>query len=302
MARIIGEPGRTAQRIEGERLLKGNHRWAWLLPTTGVGAAAMTWGTGGMRTSAVTIAAFMLVGAGLFWMFLTGTPLKGLVPSRTVGPGSSIADLAIAAGLGGIAGSVLADVPSRTRTIHGEAVVVGAVLIGGVAWWRLRSASARIARVSAGTGAERAVAGELARLSDDFVVIHDALIRSPAGAVEVDHLVLGPTGLFVIETKRWGGRVTPGPDRWVQNGHRGSRTHPSPAAQLQRIQQAVGLMLGLPREQVSPILVLASGKLTAPVEVQVERIRTVRSAITRGVLRWPLPSTPLEAARRLVSV
>ena len=229
------------------------------------------------------------------------TPLRSLVPSRAVGPGSAIADLVIAAGLGGIAGSVLADVPSRTRTIHGEAVVVGAVLIGGVAWWRLRSASARIARVSAGTGAERAVAGELARFSDDFVVIHDALIRSPAGTVEVDHLVLGPTGLFANETKRWGGRVTPGPHRWFQTGHRGSRTHPSPAAQLQRIQQAVGLMLRLPPEQVTPILVLTSGELTAPIEVQVEHVRTVGNAITRGLLRWPLPSTPLEAARRLVS-
>jgi hypothetical protein len=219
----------------------------------------MTWGTGGMRTSAVTIAAFMLAGAGLFWMFLTGTALRSLVPSRAVGPGSAIADLAIAAGLGGIAGSVLEDAPSRTRTIHGEAVVVGAVLIGGVAWWRLRGASARIARLSAGAGAERAVAGELARLSDDFVVIHNALIRSPAGAVEVDHLVLGPTGLFAIEAKRWGGQVTPGPDRWVQNGHRVSRTYPSPAAQLQRIQQAVGLMLGLPPEQVTRSWCLRAG-------------------------------------------
>jgi hypothetical protein len=254
-----------------------------------------------MRTSAVTVVAFVFAGAGLVWMFVTGTPLRGLVPSPAVGPGLAIANLVIAAGLGGIAGSVLADVPSRTRAIHGEAVVAGAVLVGGVAWWRLRGTSARIARLSAGAGAERVVAGELARLSDDFVVIHDALIRGPAGTVEVDHLVLGPTGLFALETKRWGGRVTPGPDHWVQSTYRGSRTHPSPVAQLRRIQQAAGLMLGLPPQQVTPILVLASGTLTAPVEVQVERVHTVREVITNSPLRWPLPSAPLEAARRLIS-
>jgi len=58
----------------------------------------------------------------------------------------------------------------------------------------------------------RGAAGEeetgriLARLSPDFSVLHDR--RIPLSQANVDHIVIGPTGVFVIETKRYSGRLT----------------------------------------------------------------------------------------------
>ncbi len=57
---------------------------------------------------------------------------------------------------------------------------------------------------------EETVAALLAPLeADGFVVLHDL----DTGRGNVDHVVVGPTGIFVLETKAWTGRVylKPGP-------------------------------------------------------------------------------------------
>jgi hypothetical protein len=42
------------------------------------------------------------------------------------------------------------------------------------------------------------------------VVFHDLAV--PGSPANVDHLVIGPTGVFVIDSKRWRGRVRQGAD------------------------------------------------------------------------------------------
>jgi Nuclease-related domain len=68
-----------------------------------------------------------------------------------------------------------------------------------------------------GARGEVAVAKELRPLeADGYVVVHD--VSTPRG--NIDHVVVGPTGVFVLETKAWRGRVYPGPDgRLLVNGH-----------------------------------------------------------------------------------
>jgi hypothetical protein len=51
---------------------------------------------------------------------------------------------------------------------------------------------------------ENAIASVLNALPDDFWVIHDV----PAPFGNLDHVVLGPTGIFSIETKNWRGLVS----------------------------------------------------------------------------------------------
>jgi hypothetical protein len=46
----------------------------------------------------------------------------------------------------------------------------------------------------------------LAGLPDSFVVLHD--LRLPGGRENIDHLVIGPTGVFTIETKHYSSDVT----------------------------------------------------------------------------------------------
>jgi hypothetical protein len=52
---------------------------------------------------------------------------------------------------------------------------------------------------------EHSVAATLARLPDDFFIFND--VKAKFG--NLDHVVVGPTGLFAIETKDWRGVVTP---------------------------------------------------------------------------------------------
>jgi hypothetical protein len=66
-----------------------------------------------------------------------------------------------------------------------------------------------------GAAGECMVADVLAALSDDYSVINDVTTASG----NLDHIVVGPTGLFSIETKNWRGRVTAdGKGELISNG------------------------------------------------------------------------------------
>lgn len=56
-----------------------------------------------------------------------------------------------------------------------------------------------------GNVGQATVASILESLPDNYVIFND--LRTLSG--KVDHLVIGPTGIFVIETKNWHGVVTP---------------------------------------------------------------------------------------------
>ena len=54
-----------------------------------------------------------------------------------------------------------------------------------------------------GAAGEKAVARILSRLPDEYRVVND--VRTSAG--NLDHVVIGPTGVFVVETKNWRGII-----------------------------------------------------------------------------------------------
>jgi hypothetical protein len=69
----------------------------------------------------------------------------------------------------------------------------------------------------AGAQAELVVSDILTRLPDDFCVFHDVRLRARRfirfqgrglKSAQIDHIVLGPTGIFVIETKNWSRRTS----------------------------------------------------------------------------------------------
>ena len=74
----------------------------------------------------------------------------------------------------------------------------------------LVSAASRYARYVKGLTGERQVGEALAALDDSYYVVHDAKIPR----ANIDHIVLGPNGVFVLETKNFSGRVTCYHDRW----------------------------------------------------------------------------------------
>ena len=70
----------------------------------------------------------------------------------------------------------------------------------------------------AGYTGEALVANLLEDLPDAFHVFHDIKHRDLAG--NIDHLVVGPTGVFVLETKNWRGHVEYSPDKRLLNDGR----------------------------------------------------------------------------------
>src|SRR6266508_1185994 len=78
-----------------------------------------------------------------------------------------------------------------------------AALVG----WRLRFRPSEQARTwQRGAHGERRTARLLDRLTrDGYVVFHDLAV--PDSPANVDHLAIGPTGVFVIDSKQWTGSV-----------------------------------------------------------------------------------------------
>jgi hypothetical protein len=90
-----------------------------------------------------------------------------------------------------------------------------AVLVG----WRLRFRPSEQARTwQRGAQGERRTARLLRRLARvGFVVFHDLAV--PGFQANVDHLVIGPTGVFVIDSKQWTGNVHQGADGLIWHNH-----------------------------------------------------------------------------------
>jgi Nuclease-related domain len=90
-----------------------------------------------------------------------------------------------------------------------------AALVG----WRLRFRPSEQARTwQRGAHGERRTARLLDRLvRDGFVVFHDLAV--PDSPANVDHLAIGPTGVFVIDSKQWTGSVRQGADGLVWHNH-----------------------------------------------------------------------------------
>ena len=62
-------------------------------------------------------------------------------------------------------------------------------------------------------------------LSDDYYLINDLYLREGGG--DIDHIVLGPNGVFVLETKNWSGSISCNGDEWQRAGKRNFSGSPS---------------------------------------------------------------------------
>ena len=143
---------------------------------------------------------------------------------------------------------------------------------GGSAWQRADQlrAEAAAARVraealereagawQAGADGERRVAGELAKLPSTWRVLHDRLLRPDRSLANIDHLVVGPSGVYLIDAKNWAGGVSVHDGTlWQHNGN----IHCKRAAleQVHRFAAEVERTVALP---VTPVLALP-GKASA---------------------------------------
>lgn len=69
-----------------------------------------------------------------------------------------------------------------------------------------------------GADGETKTAAALERLGDDWIVLHDR--RIPGSRANIDHVAIGPPGIFVIETKDYSGRISLAGNEIRVNGRR----------------------------------------------------------------------------------
>ncbi|MCW3983353.1 MAG: NERD domain-containing protein [Candidatus Bathyarchaeota archaeon] len=62
-------------------------------------------------------------------------------------------------------------------------------------------------------------------LSDDYYLINDLYLKDGAG--DIDHVVLAPSGVFVLETKNWTGIINCVGNQWQRAGKRNFNASPS---------------------------------------------------------------------------
>ena len=67
-----------------------------------------------------------------------------------------------------------------------------------------------------GMRGELAVTKALQFLPDEYVLLNDLMLPTAHG--NIDHFLIGPNGLFVIETKNYSGNVKCNGDQWFFNG------------------------------------------------------------------------------------
>jgi hypothetical protein len=93
------------------------------------------------------------------------------------------------------------------------------VAVAALVGWRLRFRPSEQARSwQRGAHGERGTARLLDRLTrEGYVVFHDLAV--PGSPANVDHLVIGPTGLFVIDSKQWTGSVHQSADGLAWHNH-----------------------------------------------------------------------------------
>jgi hypothetical protein len=116
-------------------------------------------------------------------------------------------------------------------TRHLWIVVIGvlAAVIVGVIWHpalsivplliaarQAKPAYKKLTHFRSGITGEQDVTRLLAKLPDEYVVVNDVMLPGQRG--NVDHVVLGPCGIVVIETKRYRGSIACRRGRWFQNG------------------------------------------------------------------------------------
>jgi predicted RNA-binding Zn-ribbon protein involved in translation (DUF1610 family) len=81
---------------------------------------------------------------------------------------------------------------------------------------------------------ERRVRKQLERLpSEDFKVLNNLLIKGKKGTVQIDHIVISPHGIFVIETKNYTGWIhgSENSEYWTQSIYRNKTKFHNPIKQ-----------------------------------------------------------------------
>lgn len=153
-----------------------------------------------------------------------------------------------------------------------------------------------------GAAGERATAAVLNPLSGDgWWVLHDLAV--PGSDANIDHIVVGPTGIFVVDSKHWSGRAREGGGTLWVGRHPKGHDVATLLWESERVREALGRTCNLePRAVISLTAapptrpVLRSGAVTAvavgdlvrhlvnhPVTIRPEQAEMLARVLDRGL-------------------
>ena len=172
--------------------------------------------------------------------------------------------------------------------VFGALFAVSAIAVAF--WWR--RGLLRVESFFKGARGEEAMAGMLARLSDDWHIYHDFV----AGKYHVDHVLVGPAGVFAVETKNWRDQVVLESGELIAGGH--VPDHP-PIAQATAEAKAVGAVLARAgwTGEVFPVVCFASGTFKDGFAQSGKVLVANAEAFLKWLVAQPSMHAPGECAR-----
>jgi len=217
------------------------------------------------RGIAIVVIGALAAGGITFWALTT---LPGMVVASTTGDATQ----ALANGTG-------SGLPASTRL--GMAALFA--FLAGVGLARQlfgRRQTTEAYRV--GAEGEEATARRLRDLPDGWIVLHDR--RIPGSRANIDHIVVGPLGVAVVETKSWSGTVKVHADRLTGSG----RNPDAAIDQVLRQVDAVRSVLGSDHAdlEVRPVLCIHRAEVERPGgRFRPNRPRGVRVCTPKGLVK-----------------
>lgn len=158
------------------------------------------------------------------------------------------------------------------------ALVVAAFL--GLQFW---GTSAHIVSYGKGAEGERRTATSLAKLTG-YTVLHDRKI--PGSRANIDHVVIGPGGVFVVETKNYAGKVTARGDDLFVSGRRRTGVVEQTWREAVAVQAVLAEELVRLARDVTPVLCIHGAELpwsrTTVQGVRICNARELRSLIEKA--------------------
>ncbi len=153
----------------------------------------------------------------------------------------------VAVTLAGLAAGVAVRQPAPA--LAAWAAALAAIVVG----WRLRFRVSQDTRNWArGARGERRTARQLRLLTRrGWIVFHDLAV--PGSGANADHLVIGPGGVFLLDSKNWRGRLVFAPDGTLWHG---SYLVTATLATIGFEATAIANVLAVPGHAIQPIMVV----------------------------------------------
>ena len=172
-----------------------------------------------------------------------------------------------------------------THTFHG-AIFGALALVFAVGYEvHLREIAVENRNLEGGRRGEQKMAERLAeQLADDHVILNDLEFKIAHERCQIDHLVVAPSGLYVVESKYWAGTLTGDADaaQWTQTKAGGIvRRVKSPVQQCERQRRMFITLLAskIPEDRIYALAVFTHPFVELRISNAKNRVFSIRDAI-----------------------